>query len=91
MTLGGHNKTGCNVKVKEWLYLMRNKRLEKKIGDTLPIDEAGQVCRLDSLGSSDMKTIESREGPFIEVVVGSVSFPKNLTPPNLEFWNSSYK
>jgi hypothetical protein len=91
MTLGGHNETGCHVKVKAWLYLMRNKRLEKKIGDTLPIDETGQVCRPDSLGSSDMKTIESREGPFIEVVAGSVSFPKNLTPPNLEFWNSRYK
>jgi len=29
--------------------------------------------------------IESREIPFIEVVVGSVSFPMSLTPPNLEF------
>ena len=28
--------------------------------------------------------IESREGPFIEVVAGSVSFPMSPTPPNLE-------
>jgi len=35
-------------KVKAWLYLMRKKGLEKKIGDTLPIDETGQVHCLDS-------------------------------------------
>jgi len=38
-----------------------------------------------------MNTIESREGPFTEVVAGSVSFPTNLTSSNLEFWNSKYK
>jgi hypothetical protein len=32
----------------------------------------------------DLNMIESREGPFIEVVAGSVSFPTSLTPPNLE-------
>jgi hypothetical protein len=31
-----------------------------------------------------MKTIESREDPFIIVVVGSVSFSTSLTPYNLE-------
>jgi len=35
-------------KVKAWLYLIRKKGLKKKIGDTLPIDEIGQVRRLDS-------------------------------------------
>jgi len=58
--------------------------IEDKIGDTLSIDESGQVCHPDSWGNSYMKKIESREDPFIEVVSKSVSFPMNLTSPNLE-------
>jgi len=58
--------------------------IEDKIRDTLSIDETEQVCHPDSWGNSYMKKIESREGPFIEVVSRSVSFPTNLTSPNLE-------
>jgi len=35
-------------------------------------------------GILDLKTTKFREGPLIEVVAESVSFPTNLTPPNLE-------
>jgi len=35
--------------------------------------------------------MESKEGPFIEVVAGSISFSTSLTLPNLESLNSIYK
>jgi hypothetical protein len=47
MTLRGQRRVEM-YKVKAWLYLMRKKGLEKKIRDTLPIDETGQVRHLDS-------------------------------------------
>jgi hypothetical protein len=44
----------------------------------------GGFAALFPRGILDLKTTEFREGPPIEVVAGSVSFPTNLTPPNLE-------
>jgi len=58
--------------------------LEIKIVGTFSIDKTGQIRCPGSWGNLDLKMIESREGPFIEVVAGSVSFPTSPTPPNLE-------
>jgi hypothetical protein len=49
-----------------------------------PLAKQGRFAALSSGGILDLKTIEFREGPLIEVVAGSVSFPTNPTPPNLE-------
>ena len=50
-----------------------------------------QIRCLLSWGNLDLKKIESRKGPFIEVVDESVIFPTSLTPSNVEFWNSRYR
>jgi hypothetical protein len=49
-----------------------------------PLAKQGWFAALFPGGILDLKTTEFREGPPIEVVARSVSFPMNLTPPNLE-------
>jgi hypothetical protein len=49
-----------------------------------PLAKQGRFTALFPGGILDLKTTEFREGPHIEVVAGSVSFPTNLTSPNLE-------
>ena len=64
--------------------------IEDELGILSPFCKIRQIRCPIFWGNLDLKNIESKKGPFIEVVSGSVSFPKSPTPSNLEFWNSRY-
>ena len=66
-------------------------RIEDELGILSPFCKIRQIRCPIFWGNLDLKNIESKKGPFIEVVAGSVIIPKSLTPYNLEFWNSKYR